>query len=84
MSVANTVNSSMCPTHNEQPNILHCSPTVTWVMKSRRLGWAGHVARIEDRRVTYRVLVGKPAGKRPLGIPRRIWEDNIKMDFQDV
>jgi len=46
--------------------------------------WAGHVARIGERRGVYRVLVGKSEGKRPLGRPRRIWEDNIKMDLQDV
>ena len=46
-----------------------------------RISWAGHVARMEERRVVYRVLVGKPEGKRPLGRPRRRWEDNIKMDL---
>ena len=46
--------------------------------------WAGHVARVGERRGVYRVLVGKPEGKRPLGRPRRRWEDNIKMDFQEV
>jgi len=46
--------------------------------------WAGHVARMGERRVVYRVLVGKPEGKRPLGIPRRRWEDNIKLDLQEV
>ena len=46
--------------------------------------WAGHVARIEERRGVYRVLVGKPEGKRPMGRPRRRWEDNIKMDLQEL
>jgi hypothetical protein len=46
--------------------------------------WAGHVARVRERRGVYRVLVGKPEGKRPLGRPRRRWEDNIKMDLQEV
>ena len=46
--------------------------------------WAGHVARVGERRGVYRVLVGKPEGKRPLGRPRCIWEDNIKMDVQEV
>ena len=46
--------------------------------------WAGHVARMRERRGLYRVLVGKPEGKRPLGRPRRRWEYNIKMDFHDV
>jgi hypothetical protein len=54
------------------------------VVKSRRMRWAGHVARKGEKRGVHRVLVGKPEGKRPLGRPRRRWEDNIKMDFQDV
>ena len=54
------------------------------VIKSRRLRWAGHVASIGERRGVYRVLVGKPEGKRPLGRPWRRWEDNIKMDLQEV
>ena len=51
---------------------------------SRRMRWAGHVARMGEDRGVHRVLVGKPEGKRPLGRPRRRWEDNIKMDFQKV
>ena len=54
------------------------------VIKSRRMRWAGHVARMVEGRGVYRVLVGKPEGKRPLGRPRRRWEDNIKMDLQEV
>jgi hypothetical protein len=54
------------------------------VIKSRRTRWAGHVARIGERRGVYRVLVGKPVGKRLLGRPRQRWEDNIKMDLQEV
>ena len=54
------------------------------VIKSRRVRWAGHVARMGDRRGVYRVLVGNPEGKRPLGRFRRRWEDNIKMDLQEV
>jgi len=53
------------------------------VVKSRRMRWAGHVARMEEDRVVHSVLVGKPEGKRPLGRPRRRWEDNIKMDLQE-
>jgi hypothetical protein len=52
--------------------------------KSRRTRWAGHVARMGERRSVYSVLVGKPEGKRALGKPRRRWEDNIKMDLQEV
>jgi len=54
------------------------------MVKSRRMRWVGHVARIGQGRGVYRVLVGKPEGMRPLGRPRRRWEDNIKMDFQEV
>ena len=54
------------------------------VIKSRRMRWSGHVARMEERRDVHRVLVGKPEGKRPLGRPRRRWEDNIKMDLEEV
>ena len=54
------------------------------VVKSRRMSWAWHVALMGEGRVVYRVLVGKPEGKRPLGRPRHRWEDNIKMDLQEV
>ena len=54
------------------------------VIKSRRMRWAGQVARMVERRGVYRVLVGKPVGKRPLGRPRHRWEDNIKMDLQEI
>ena len=54
------------------------------VIKSRRKRWAGHVSGVEEMRGVYRLLVGKPEGKRPLGRPRRRWEDNIKMDLQEV
>jgi len=54
------------------------------MIKSRRMRWAGHVARMGERRGVYRVLMGKPEGKRPFGRPRRIWEDNIKMHLQEV
>jgi len=70
--------------HNEDLNDLYCSPNIVRLMKSRRMRWAGHVARMGERRGVYRVLVRKPEGKRPLGRPRRRWEDNIKMDLQVV
>jgi len=70
--------------HNEELNDLYCSPNILQVLKSRRMRWAEHVARIVESRVVYRVLVGKPEGKRPLGRPRRRWEDNIEMDLQEV
>jgi len=69
--------------HNEELNDLYCSPNIVRVIKSRIKRWA-HVAHMEERRGIYRVLVGKPEGKRPLGRPRHRWEDNIKMDLQEV
>jgi len=54
------------------------------VIKSRRMGWAGHVAHMGEERVVYRVLLGRPEGKRPLGRPTRRWVDNIRMDLQQV
>jgi len=70
--------------HNEELNDLYCSQNIVRVIKSRRMRWAGHVARIGEGKDVYRVLVGKPEGKRPLGRPRHRWEDNIKMDLQEV
>jgi hypothetical protein len=69
--------------HNEELNDLYSLPNIVRVDKSRRMRWAGHVARMGERGV-HRVLVGKPEGKRPLGKPRRRWEDNNKMDLQEV
>jgi len=70
--------------HNEELNDLHSLPNIFGVIKSRRMKWAGHVACKGERRSVYRVLVGKPAGKRPLGRPRNRWENNIKMYLQTV
>jgi len=70
--------------YNEEFNNLYSSPNIVWVIKSRRLRWAGHVAHMDERRGIHRVLVGKPDGKRPLGRPEHRWEDNIKMDIQEV
>jgi hypothetical protein len=70
--------------HNEELSDLYSLPNIVRVVKSRRMRWAGHVARMEEGRGVYRVLVGKPEGRRPLGRPRRRWEDNIKMDLQEV
>jgi hypothetical protein len=70
--------------HNEELIDLYSSPNIVWVIKSRRMRWAGHVARMGERRGAYRVLVGKPEGRRPLGRPRHRWEDNIKTDLREV
>ena len=70
--------------HNEELSYLYCSPNIVRVIKWRRMRWAGHLARMGERRGAYRGLVGKPEGKRPRGRPRRRWEDNIKMDLQEV
>ena len=70
--------------HNAELYALYSSPNIIRNLKSRRLRWARHVARMEQSRNTYRVLVGKPGGKRPLGRPRRRWEDHIKMDLREV
>jgi len=70
--------------HNEELNSLYSSSNIVQVIKSRRMRWAGYVARMGESRGVYTVLVGKPEGKRPLGRPRCRWEDNIKMDLQEV
>jgi hypothetical protein len=70
--------------HNEELNDLYSSPNIIQVIKSRRMRLAGNVARMADKRGAYRILVGRPEGRRPLGRPRRRWEDNIKMDFREV
>jgi len=70
--------------HNEEFNDLYFSPSIVRVIKWRRMRWVGHVARMGEKRGVYRVLVGIPENKRPLGRPRHRWEDNIKMDLQEV
>ena len=69
---------------NEELNDLYCSPNIVRMIKSRTMRLEGHVARMGERRGVYRVLVGKPEGKRPLGRPRRRLDDNIKIDLQEV
>jgi hypothetical protein len=69
---------------NEELHSLYSSPNIVRVIKSRRMRWCGHVARMREGRGVYRVLVGRPEGKRPLGRPRRRWEYNINMDFREI
>jgi hypothetical protein len=70
--------------HNEELHNLYSSPNIIRTIKSRRKRWAGHVARKGEKRNAYRVLVGKPGGKRPLRRPRRRWVDNIKIDLREI
>jgi hypothetical protein len=70
--------------HNDEAQSLYSSPNVVRVIKSRRMRWAGHVARMGEGRGVYRVLVGRPERKRPLGRPRLSWEDNIKLNFREI
>jgi hypothetical protein len=62
---------------------LYCSPSIIRMIKPRRMRWAGHVARMEAKRNAYRIFLGKPDGKRPLGRLRRRWDDNIRMDLRE-
>ena len=70
--------------HNEELNDLYSSPNIMRVIKSRRMRWAEHVARMGEERGAYRFLVRKPEGKRPVGRPRLRWVDNIRMNLQEV
>jgi len=70
--------------HNELLNNLYSSPNIVRMIKSRRMRWAGHVARMGEGSGVYRALVGRPERRRPLGRPRRRWEDNIRMDLREV
>jgi hypothetical protein len=70
--------------HNEKLRDLYSSPSIIRIIKSRRMRWAGHVARVGEKRNAYRLLVGNPDGKRPLGRPRRGWVDNVRLDLGEV
>jgi hypothetical protein len=70
--------------HNEELHGLYCSPSIVRVTKARRMRWAGHVAHMGEVRSAYNILVGRSEGRRPLGRPRRRWEDNIKMDLREM
>jgi len=70
--------------HNDELNDLYSSPNIVWVIKWRRMRWVGHVECIGEERGMYRVLLGKPEGRRPLGRPRHRWVDNFRMVLQEV
>ena len=70
--------------YKEELRDFYSLPNIVRVVKSRIIRWAGHVAGMGEGRSVHRVRVGNPEGKRPLGIPRRRWDDNIKMDLQEV
>jgi hypothetical protein len=70
--------------HKEELHILYSSPDIIIQTKSSRMRWAGHVAHMEEERKVYKVLVGKPEGKRPLGRPRRRWEDGLRMNQEEA
>jgi hypothetical protein len=70
--------------HNEELHNLYSSPDIIRQVKSRRIWWAGHVARMGEERKVYKFLVRKPEGKRPLGRPRRRWEVGIRMDLREI
>jgi hypothetical protein len=70
--------------HNEEFHNLYSSPDIIRQVKSRRMRWAGHVSRRGEERKVYKILVGKPEGKRPLGRPRRRWEDGFRMDLGEI
>jgi hypothetical protein len=70
--------------HNDELHGLYSSPNIMSVIISRRMRWAGHVARMKEGRGVYGVTVRKPEGKRQLGRPRRRWEDNIKLDLREI
>jgi hypothetical protein len=70
--------------HHDELHSLYSSTNIVRVVKSRKMRWAGHEARMEEGRGVYRFLVGRPEGKRPLGRPRLRWEDNIKKDLREI
>jgi hypothetical protein len=70
--------------NNDELHSLYSSPNIVRVIKSRRMRWAGHVARRGEGRGVYRILAGRPEGRRPLGRPRCRWEENIKIDLMEI
>ena len=70
--------------HNEELHSLYRSPNIATVIKFRSLRWESHVAGMEEGRSAFKILTGNPTGKRPLGRPRHRWEDNIRMDLEEI
>ena len=70
--------------HNEELHSVYLSPNILRVIKSRSIGWGGQVVRMEESRSAFTIVTVKPTGKRPLGRPRRRWEDNIRMDLEEI
>jgi hypothetical protein len=70
--------------HNEELHILYSSPNIIRQIKSRRMRWEGHVACMGEEKSVYKVVMRKPEGKKPLGKPRRRWEDGIRMDLREI
>jgi hypothetical protein len=70
--------------HNEELHGLYSSPSIVRVIKARRMRWTGHVGHMREMNGAYKILVGKPEGRRPLGRPRSRWEDNIMMDLREI
>jgi hypothetical protein len=70
--------------HNEELHNLYSSPSISRMIKSRRMEWTGHVTRMGEKRNAYRIFAGKAEGKKPLGRRRRKWADKIKMDLRDI
>jgi hypothetical protein len=70
--------------HKKELYSLYCSPSITRMIKSRRMRWEGHVARMGEKRIAYRLLVGKPEGKRPPERPKHTWMDNIRIDLREI
>jgi hypothetical protein len=84
ISVQNGENREWRRLHNEELRNFNRSPNVVRVIKSRKLRWESHVGRMVEDRSAFKILTGKPTGKRPLGRPRRRWEENIRMDLSEI